>query len=285
MGSEESVPAPSQCEIQYWDYPYGYGRHQTWGLPGNDKRKQLWNLGDYGWNDDIQSLELRGPSHCWARACEHSNFRGRCVYFYHPHAKTFPWGSQLSNTLTSIEFGEGSVRPWRRLEGDAEADAEGELRETMSVMKPSTADVLCTAVYEEFFATDGHMVTNSTIKEYEVTKLGDRCTEAYGEGEAADFCKFNVAAGAEIFNDFELEELLSIEREDENEHTELDHCEFLEELILEGVKGGEIEGISIDTTDEGDFYMLDAEGMTAGALIAAFIGKTMIKILSSTMRS
>merc|ERR1719461_2821424 len=153
-------------------------------------------------------------------------------------------------------------------------------------MDPSTPDALCTAVYEELYATGGHLVTNSVMKEFEMKKLGDRCTEAYGESEAADFCKFNVAAGAEIFDDAELETLLSIEREDQNGETELDRCTLVTKLIFESVEVGEIEGVSILSTEEGDFYTLDApaDGLTAGALIAAYIGKTMIKVLSSAMR-
>jgi len=285
MGSAKSKVMPQWCEVQFWDYPFQGGRHQTHKLERIPSTMLLSDLRVWGWDDDIQSFELRGPSDCWIMLCEHPNLRGRCMYLKKPVAGTMPWGHTFSNIISSIKFGKGNA-PYRRLEGDAEADVGGELLQAFIEMKPSTADALCTALYEEMFATEGHLVTNSTIKEYEKKKLGDRCTEVHGEGEAADFCKFNVAAMTEIFDDAELDKLLRIEPEDENEHTELDHCTFVQELIFESVEAGEMEGISIENTEEGDFYMLDAsaEGVTAGALIAAYIGKTMIKIVSSAMR-
>jgi len=287
MGGSESKQQPRWCEVQYWDYPNKGGRHQTHRLEWSEIRKKVGDLRQWGWDDDIQSFELRGPSDCWLKMCEHPHLGGRCMVFDEPLALSMYWGYEFSNVISSIEFGKGNP-PFRlrRLEGDAEVDAGGELLQFFREMKPSTADPLCNALYEEMFATRGHLVTNSTMKEHEKKMLGDRCTEAHGEGEAADFCKFNVAAMTELFDDAELDELLKIAPEDENEHTELDHCTFVQELIFESVEAGEVEGISIETTDEGDFYMLDAsaEGVTAGALIAAYIGKTMIKIVSSAMR-
>merc|ERR550525_2071427 len=118
------------CEIQFWDYPNRGGYHFTISMHKNAREMRIDNLGTFmgpagNWNDDIQSIKLRGPNDdCYLTMCEHTHMRGRCLTFDLRAYRSFPWGSELSNTMSSLQFGKARS-PFRRLDDGEESFAEG----------------------------------------------------------------------------------------------------------------------------------------------------------------
>lgn len=295
MGSSSSNSNPKVCQVQFWDYPGRGGVHATL-TPNDDIRwLRINNLGtDMGaagnWNDDIQSIELRGPDdNCYLTMCEHSHMRGRCLTFNRRAYRSFPWGSEISNAISSLEFGRGNS-PHRRLE-----DGEESFTDEGEEMEEIAHDPLCEALYEDGFASNWEMFANSTIKDWEVEKLAKTCESAYGDSEDVDFCKFNVYAGAELLEDADIVAKLKMDSKEENPMTEREHCSLLADEIFNTVKAGKLSGVEITQLDGMDHFVLDepitastvdlmpedgelAAVVSAGSLLAMWIGKTVIRV-------
>merc|ERR1719150_1096153 len=236
-----------------------------------------------GWpgnfNDNIQTVELRGPDgNCWVQLCEDTNFQGRCITMNKRVKISWPWGSQLSNTMSSVALGHGNAPPsrFRRLEGEY-FDEEGE------EMDAIPRDPLCEALYEEGFTSNWQMFANSTIKHWEVEKLAKTCETAYGDSEDIDLCKFNVYAGAELLEDEDILKTLEINPRDEDPLSEHEHCALLGDEIFNAIDGGKLSGVAVEQMDGLDYFVLDepvaasSPLSTVGSLLAMWIGKTWIR--------
>jgi len=295
MGGSSSNP--KTCEVQFWDFPDRVGAHLTLALHKDTRQWRVNNLGTDlhsiagNWNDDIQSIELRGPNDdCWVTMCEHTHMRGRCLTFDRRAYRSFPWGSQLSNTMSSLAFGKGRRSPFRRLE-----DGEETFTEEGEEMEETAHDPLCEALYEDGFASNWEMFANSTIKDWEVQKLAKTCEAAYEDSLDVDSCKFNVYAGAELLEDADIVAKLKMDPKEENPGTERERCTLLVDEIFNTVKAGKLSGVEVEHLDGVDYFMMDepvtasnvdlipedgelAAVVSAGSLLAMWIGKTVIRV-------
>jgi len=297
MGGSKSKPSkPQNCEVQFWDYPNRGGSHFT--LAQHKDTRTPWRVNNLGfdlgpagnWNDDIQSIELRGPDdNCYLRMCEHSHMRGNCMTFTRRAGRSFPYGSQMSNSISSLQFGRGRS-PFRRLD-----DGEENFTDGGEEMEEVAHDPLCEALYEDAFASNWEMFANSTIKDWEVQKLAKTCEDRYGESEDVDTCKFNVYAGAELLEDADIVSKLKMDPKEENPVTEREHCALLADEIFNTVKAGKLSGVEVAQLDGVDHFVLDepltvarvdlipedgelAAVVSAGSLLAMWIGKTVIRV-------